>query len=412
MKTTFKVLGAIMAMGVVILFGLHLFLQFGLTNAMRKVVLPRIKAETGIDAGVGRLSLNIPGGVLYLKEVAIRNPDGFMLENLASVDRIRVELDILSLFKKSPVRVKNIEVENALLNVIRNRNGDINLQQLAAGMPAPGHPAAVAEPAPRQPAVPEREAKTVRPAPEKPLPELLIETLSSDAAIRYLDFRFDQLDVSLDLKVSGSGLSTLRDSSMPWGEVAIIGSLGNDRTRFVTDLRLRLAPLTDPQRLSFDLKGKVMEIDPRIMEEVYSRLGIRSAPFGLEPALYCRAGRFEDSAIALHVRDIELEDKLADRLGGTASIDALRFTVPVKGSLHDPEFDVQSALAAAIGGNAQSLLDAFIKGTATREAGLEETPETLTDAAVEVFGSKVNEIGENEELKEELKNLGRQLFGQ
>ena len=39
MKTSFKVLGAIMALGLVILLGLHLFLQYGLTKAMRDVVL-------------------------------------------------------------------------------------------------------------------------------------------------------------------------------------------------------------------------------------------------------------------------------------------------------------------------------------------------------------------------------------
>ena len=107
----------------------------------------------------------------------------------------------------------------------------------------------------------------------------------------------------------------------------------------------------------------------------------------------------------LNVRDIELEDKLSDRLGGMASISSLRFPVPVEGSLQEPVIDVQTALLAAIGGNSQSLLDAFLKGAAAREAGMEETPETLSDAAVEVLGAHVEEIGESEAIKQALMDL-------
>jgi hypothetical protein len=181
--------------------------------------------------------------------------------------------------------------------------------------------------------------------------------------------------------------------------------LGDDRTSFITDLKIRLAPLTDPAVPSFDLMGKVMEIDPRIMEEAYSRLGIRSAPFALDPVLHCREGRFEDSAVALNLRDIELEDKLSDRLGGMASIGSLRFVVQVEGTLQEPVVDVQAALLAAIGGNTRSLLDAFLKGAAGKEAGLSESPESLSDAAVEVLGVHVEEIGESEALKQALKDL-------
>ncbi|MEN7972408.1 MAG: AsmA family protein [Verrucomicrobiota bacterium] len=404
MKTNLKVITAIVALGLVILLSLHLFLQHGLTNAMREVVLPRIKAETGIDVRVGRLSLNVPNGILYLKRVEVRNPEGFLLENMASVDRVEVEVDIPSLFKKKPILVKNIEVENALLNVIRNKDGEINVSMLQAKLPQP--------PAQRDSlrsdgSVRKPEAGTPVPEPEKakPLPEVLVEALACNAKVRYLDFRLDQLDILLDLGVMGGGISTQRGEDAPWGDVAIIGSLGDDRTSFITDLKLRLAPIVDPAVPSFDLKGKVLEIDPRVMEEVYNDLGIRSAPFGLEPGIYCRAGVFRDSAVTLSLKDIVLEDKLADRLGGMASVDELRFSVPITGALTQPEVDVQQALSGAVGGNAQTLLESFLKGAAAKEAGSQETPETLTDAAVEVLGAHVDEIGESEAAKKALKDL-------
>jgi len=406
MKTSLKVLVAIVALGLVVLVGLHLFLQHGLTQAMHEVVLPRVKAETGIDVQVGRLSLNVPNGLLYLKRVEVRNPDGFLLENMASVDRIEVEVDIPSLFKRNPILVKSVEVEGALLNVIRNKEGEINLDQLpATRLPAAEPIPSTEEAIPEKVVAPREEPAPAQPAKPMPLPEMLVEALICNAKVRYLDFRFDQLDIVLDLNVTGSNLSTQRDPSMPWGDVAVIGSLGDDRASFITDLKLRLAPLVDPSAPSFDLSGKVLEIDPRIMEKIYNDLGIRSAPFGLGPRIYCRAGRFQDSAVTLNITDIVLEDKLADRLGGMAAIGSLRFAVPVEGSLQQPTVNVQQALHGAMGGNTQTLLESFLKGAAAKEAGLQEQPETLTDAAVEVLGKHVDEIGESEAAKKALKDL-------
>ena len=132
-----------------------------------------------------------------------------------------------------------------------------------------------------------------------------------------------------------------------------------------------------------------MEIDPRIMQEAYSRLGIRSAPFGLDPRLHCRDGEFEQSRIALKLSQIKLEDKLAKRLGGMGSIESLRFVVPVEGTLQAPRIDVQGSLLSAMGGNTQSLLDALLRSAA------EEVAPEGAEGAVETG----------------LKSLGKKLFG-
>lgn len=391
MKTSFKVIASIFALGLVILMILHVFLQYGLTKTLRDVVLPRIKQETGIDVQVGRLSVNVAGGRLFLKNVAIRNPEGFALENMASADRIEVLVDIASLFRQKPLRVRKVELENAVVNVVRNRDGELNFNAMQQRLPPqfeqplpagePGAETGRREPPARMPA-PE-------PAESKPLPEVLVETIQCDAKLRYLDMKYESLDLTLILKLAGQGLSTQRDPATPWGSVGLNGSLGSDRTRFVTDLDLQLAPVTDPQSPSFDLTGSMLEIDPRIMQEAYSRLGIRSAPFGFDPRLHCRDGVFEQSTIALNLNDIQLEGKLADRLGGMGSIKSLRFVVPVEGSLQSPTVDVQDSLLSAIGGNTQSVLDALLRGAA------EEADPGTAEGAVESG----------------LKSLGRKLFG-
>ncbi len=412
MKTTYKVVGAIFGLGMVILLGFHLFLQYGLTKAMREVVLPRVRQETGIDVRVKRLSLNVPNGRLYLKGIAIRNPEGFRLENFASVKKASLEVDVLSLLKNKLVRVKNLRVNDARINVVRNEAGDLNIDRLQKERPEPPtEPSAEPMPEPAKPAEPPAPQESRPVAEPKTLPEILIETLACQARLRYVDMKLDDIDVALQLELTGRNLSTQHDPSAEWGEVLLEGALGDDKTGFVTDLRLELAPVTDPEALSFDLTGRIMEIDPELLEEAYDKIGIRSAPFGFDPQLYCRENRFERSSFALNLKDIRLEDKLADKLGGMGSIESLRFAVPVEGTLEEPSIDLAGALLGAVGGNSQSLLTAFLRGAAAGEAGAEDPPESLSDAAVEALGKQVEEVGESEALKNELKGLGRRLFG-
>lgn len=455
MKTTFKVIGAIFSLGLVIAVGLHVVLLHGLTKAMRDVILPRVKQEMGIDARVGRLSINMANGCLFLEDVEVRNPEGFLLDNMASVDRIEVEVDLFSLFKQKLIRVNNVEVENALVNVIRNKDGDLNLSMLQEGIPEqPVDQLPIPESGTPQSGKVPKKGRPISTDKDNRLPEILIESIFCNAKVRYVDFKLNQLDIALDLKLNGKGISTQLNPETPWGTANIVGSLGDNRTSFVTDINLRLAPITNPEELSFDLNGTVLEIDPSIMVSAYSKLGIRSAPFGFEPKLYCRKGLFEHSHLALTLKDIELENKLANRLGGMARIGSLHFVVPVVGSLMEPGIDIQSALMGAIGSNTGNLLDAFLKGAAGKEVGMDQLPETVADAVVEVLGKhvdeigesevakkilkdlsggessgtntpdsissdtlidllgeQVDEIGENEELKDELKNLGKWLFG-
>lgn len=396
MKTAVKVTTAIFGLGLVILLGLHLFLQYGFTKILREVVLPKIEAESGIGVEVGRLSLNVPNGILYLKEIVVKNPEGFLLENMISVDRISMEVNILSLLRQKPILVKNIVIENALVNVIRNKESKLNIDKKKVNPP---HPPSGGEP-----------SKT--PATKMMLPEVLIEVLRCRATVRYLDFTLDPLDLVLELSLAGSNLSTCKDPAAAWGELSMTGSLGSQRTRFVTDLKLRIAPVAKLETSSFDLTGKILEIDPRILQKVYNDLGIRSAPFALDPQIHCRKGVFTDSAIMLNITDIILEDKLANRSGGIASIKGLRFYVPVEGSLQEPKADVRKVLRGALGDNTHILFDAAARGAIAKELGQEEPTEDLVEAVVEVLGKQVDEIGENEELQDELKNLGKWLFGE
>ncbi len=459
MKATFKVLGLLFGLGAVILIIFHLVMLFGLTKAMKEVVLPRIKAETGIDARVGKLSINVPKGMLYLDDVAVRNPEGFLLENMASVERINVEVDVKSLIMQRPLIVKNVVVENALVNVIRNEAGEINLNSLQGRRPAPPAEAPGDSPAPEkepaeQPAEPPPERPA--PAPKPPLPELLFKRMMCSATVRYIDFSLGQLDLALDLRLKAVNLSTLSDPEAGWGAASVTGSLADDHNSYQTELDLRLAPVRAVDDLSFDLTGRIMEIDPRSLESLWKRAGIRPEPFGIEPEFHSRRHAFVDSKVSVSMTGIELEEKLSRKLGGMGKVDALELTVPITGTLDRPRGDFHAALMQAVTGNAGSLLNAWIKGQVEKHGGTAEggtadiadaavealgeavpeigrsetvkkvlkdladgessatnTPAPIdSDTVVEILGDHIDEIGEDEELKKELKNLGKWLFGE
>ncbi|MDH3982118.1 MAG: hypothetical protein OES84_04370 [Kiritimatiellaceae bacterium] len=421
MKTVFKVLGSIGVLGAVILLIFHLVLLYGLTSAMREVVLPQVKEETGLDVQVGRLSINAASGLLFLNHVEVKNPQGFLLENLLEIERLELELDIPSLFKKKPYRVKNVELQSGQINIVRDLDGDINIDQLRREKPKAGPSSDEKKPVAKDGKPPSGKGpKAGKPAPSKPpkpWPEVLIEKLLCHVSIRYVDMKLEQLDLSLIAKVEGGGLSSLHDPDAPWSDLSLLGALESDRTRFVTDLDLKLAPLAEAQEPSFDLTGKMLEIDPRLMGEIYESLNVRSDPFGINPDFHCRFGQFHKSQVGIVLRNIQFKDGLIRDLVGLGAIDSLRLVVPVEGTLKKPLIDVEEAFESSVRNNAGTILDAFRKrpaqkDLATGDASVKNTPSSIdTDAVVDLLGDEIKDLAEDEELKEDLKELGKWLYG-
>ena len=390
MKKIFKILFSFFLIGVLALIGLHFFLQHGLTNTMRKVVLPRIEEETGIEASIGGLSINLPLGTLNLWDVSIKNPKGFVLDDAAKIDHILVKIDFWTLLTTKQIKIENIKIKDALLNVIRNQAGDINLEMFKK--PKDVKPKTNAE------TIAKKEKL------KKDWPEILITALHGNATVKYLDFKLNELDLSIDLKLVGDHISTVKTPNTRWGNLLLTGSAGSHRSRFVTHLYLKLAPVQDPHNISFDLTGKVMEIDKRILDKIYEKLGIKSMPFGINPHLYVRENHFKNSTLNIELTDITFDEHLSKHLEKTASIEKLSMPIPVKGTLRKPKFNIQKAFKNSMNSNSQSLFKAFLQG----QLGTEKPPEDITDATVDLLGKEVDEIGDNQALKQLIKNVVNQ----
>jgi len=387
MKKMLKILLVVFSLGVVALIGLHFFLQYGLTNTMRKVVLPRIEEETGIRATIGDLSINLPKGTLNLWDVAIKNPKGFVLDDAAKVDHILIKIDFWALLTADKIKIEKIAVHDALVNVIRNKEGDLNLK-------------AFEKPERAKPKT-EQEKRAKKEKLKRDWPEILITDLACNATIKYLDFKLNELDLSLDLTLTGDHISTVKTPNTRWGNLFLVGGVGSEKSKFSTDLWMKIAPIRDPNSLSFDLTGRVMELDPRMLDKIYKKLKVKSMPFGVNPDLYVRENKFEHSKVYFELNNITFEKSLSEHLGDMASIESLKMPIPVRGTLQKPKFNVQQAFLDSVNPNSESILKAFLQG----KLDLEKPPEDITDASVEFLGKKVDEIGENEALKKLIKDV-------
>jgi len=394
MKKLLKILFTILSLGIISLIGLHFFLQHGLTNTMQNIVLPRIEKETGIRATIQNLSINLLKGTLNLREVAIKNPEGFVLDDAAKIDHILVRIDFWALLTTDQIKIEDIEIKNALLNVIRNPQGQINLKEFEKETLS-------LEPTSQGEKTTGIDTTQTEKKEEEALPEILIRALHINATVKYLDFKLNELDLSLQLKLVGDHISTLKTPNTRWGNLALVGSAGSKKSRFITNLKMKLAPINDPNRLSFDLSGKVMEIDQRMLDKLYEKLNIKSMPFGINPDVHIRENQFTNSKLNLELNNITFTHHSSKHV---INIDNLTLPIPVKGTLKNPKIDLQEALKTSMNSNSKSILKAFLQN----ELNLENTPEDITDAGVDLLGKKVDKIGENEALKKLLKDVANQ----
>jgi len=402
MKKVFKIVFAIFSLGVIALVGLHFFLQYGLTKTMRNVILPRVEKETGIHTTIQNLSINLLKGTLNLQDVAIKNPKGFVLEDAVKIDHVLIRIDFWTLLTTDRIKIEDIEIKNALLNVIRNTRGEINLTQFQKIKPS------FVESAPQQSAPNEKTPpleQTKKPLPvakkEEQLPEILIQSVHINTTVKYLDFKLNELDLSLQLRLIGDHISTLKDPNARWGNLFLTGSAGSKQTRFVTNLKIKLAPISNPDLLSFDLSGTVMQIDQRILDKLYKKLRIKSIPFGINPDIYVRENRFAHSKLNFELKDIVLRHHSGKE---AMRIDRLALPIPVEGTLKNPKIDFQQALKTAMTSNSQSILKSFLQ----KELGSEKVPQDITDASVDLLGKKIDAIGKNEALKKLIKKAANQ----
>lgn len=369
MKVLLKIIKWVVVLLVVLLLltlgGLYGFLKYGLTGTVQQHVLPEVLAQTGLDAELEHVDLDLFNGTFNLKGLRVKNPAGFVEPDLMTLDNAEVMVRLKSLLTQDPIEVQRIKLQGAKLHVIRNREKMINVMELQTELTAkmPPKPAQVempqAERVPDAPAperVPEPPVADA-PVPSMPLPAIMLKALEADLVVDYID-NSEQAPVEqgqVAVNVRGRNLSAATADGTPWGELYLMCEIQADGHGFPANFNLLIAPFHSPETLSFDLKGAPFEMDAELVNHSIKELGLESDKVRLEVNVKAREGVIvvPDSVIGTELKGVTLDKSVA---GTELSASALKFFVPVSGTVLAPVVDWQAAIGNVVAENRKVLM--------------------------------------------------------
>jgi hypothetical protein len=113
------------------LLALALGLWFFREPILRAIVEHRIRSQTGLTACIGRIELEFGSGRLTARDFRLLNRPEFGGQALLDLPELHVELDPESA-RTGKLRFRELRVHLAEVNVVRNAEGHLNLEALAA----------------------------------------------------------------------------------------------------------------------------------------------------------------------------------------------------------------------------------------------------------------------------------------
>lgn len=340
---------------------LHVLLSRSVTKAVREVVLPDVKRRLNVDVSAQEVGVNLFGGEAVVRNVRVANPEGFDDSAMLRVQRFAVNLGLLSLLRGSATEIEELSLNDAILTVIRNQEGDINLKKVLdhlqgtnerpAGGPAGG-------PRPENPTStpPEGPVPTSPASPHKSIPPIIVDRLKARILLQYFDERVSQPPFSLGLeaRLEVRNAATFGDSDTLSGTFQLDGALTARDRKYAFAFSGRLAPVSDPAAPSFDLDGSTEPVDIRLFAPFVSKYDIEDGLISARMHLVCRNGFFDESqsVVNLTAKQLKVSSARLDKLGGVELPKTFTIAVPIGGALAHPtgfrKRDLEAAFTRAL----------------------------------------------------------------
>lgn len=359
----------------------QVILESGLNSAIREYAAPAFQKKTGAALEVRRARVRLLSGSALLEGVAMGNPAGFDEPAVLEIGECNVQVGLAGLARGGIERVKNLAVKKAVLTIVRNAEGERNLQKLAQSFAArrgTGGRSAEKENGGEQAPAPKQASA----------PRLHLAGAVVQGRVVYIDHAPGQLpgapagegdgepfSIALDVGVRMKDVATFGEAGSMNGSVALKANLASSPSDCVVLAFGKVAPLIDPNRPTFDLDGKFDKVALKhfkpYLEGSYVEDGSASGEFNL----VCREGRFdpEESRLILAIEKPTLSAALRRQFGG-ASPEKMKITAPIGGTVQAPEIDFKDAVKKALSDpeNLMSIIKAFSsQGTNAGSANVE-----------------------------------------
>ncbi len=330
----------------VLLVGLLVFLSHGITESTRKWALPMISARTGLEIRVERVSANPLAGSVTLHGVHVANPAGFDKADMLFLRRGSVTLGLRDLLRGGVTGIRKARVNDGLLTVVRNADGDVNVSEMARAVQR----ATTHGPTPDAPEQEESPANGAQPASPFRIGDAAAKLLTT-----YVDHKLfpTPVQLSLHLDVRLQNIATRGPADALSGAVSARAVMAGKDDRGTVQLHGMLGPVADPPRLSFVASAKIEDLSVGILrllaEQQELKLGWVSGSLNLQ----CDNGVFdtEKSALRLTFHNTGFTGRMKEKMQGMEKLERFTMIAPISGTLAEPQIDVQAALQQAMLGD-------------------------------------------------------------
>ena len=131
MRFIFKWLFRLVVLAVVLV----VIFFLSLDTILRVVAEHRIRAQTGMDAEIGRFHLGLLEPVVHIENLQIHNPPAFGGTPFLTIPEIHVEYDHVALAKKE-IHLTLVRFNLGELDIVKNEAGQTNIFALGLTLPA------------------------------------------------------------------------------------------------------------------------------------------------------------------------------------------------------------------------------------------------------------------------------------
>ncbi len=344
-KKVIKKTAAISAIVIlVLLVGLHVFLSHGITESTRKWALPMISARTGLEMRVEQVSANPLAGSITLHGVHVVNPQGFEKADMLFLRRGSVTVGLLDLLSGSVTGIRKARVNDGLLTVIRNAEGNMNVREIGRAIQRVAAPIATPSSQEENPATG-----------AQPVSPFRIGDAAAKLLTTYVDHKLfpTPVQLSLHLDVRLQNIVTCGPANALSGAVSAHAVMAGKDDRGTVQLHGMLGPVGDPTRLSFVASAKIEDLSVSILrllaEQQELKLGWISGSLNLQ----CNDGVFdpEKSALRITFHDTGFTGRMKEKMQGMEKLDQFTVIAPISGTLAKPQVDLQAAMQQAMLGD-------------------------------------------------------------
>lgn len=199
LKTIFLVIFVFI---ILLISGAFIFLKTFDINRYKPEIIRQLSKNLGREIGLDRIDLQLSfnkGIEVGLKGLSIADGPQFSSDKFFQVNNISLGVDLMAYFKNKQLSVSTVKFDSPRITIIRDKNGALNVGQIAAqddraGKTGPGPGASVSQPQQKQ----EREISV------DSLPALLVQSIVvEDAVVKFIDQSFEP---PLSVEVSKIGM--------------------------------------------------------------------------------------------------------------------------------------------------------------------------------------------------------------